>query len=95
MPRIVAHPSEAKTTKNNAEKSNLFFLILLLPCANWAGFSGGDPKCFDFQQDYINTRPAFLFSEVPLFAVAAQNFAGLSVLAVVAELPAAPGAGFQ
>jgi hypothetical protein len=27
MPRIVAHPSEAKTTKSNAQRSNLFFFI--------------------------------------------------------------------
>jgi hypothetical protein len=28
MPRIVAHPSKAKTTKSNAERSNLFFFIV-------------------------------------------------------------------
>ena len=27
MPRIVAHPSDAKTTKRNAQRSNLFFFI--------------------------------------------------------------------
>jgi hypothetical protein len=29
MPRIVAHPSKAKTTKSNAERNNVFFFILL------------------------------------------------------------------
>ena len=28
MPRIVAHPSEAETTKSNVQRSNLFFFIL-------------------------------------------------------------------
>ena len=27
MPRTVAHPSEAKTTKNHAQRSNFFFFI--------------------------------------------------------------------
>ena len=27
MPRTVAHPSEAKTTKSNVQRSNLFFFI--------------------------------------------------------------------
>jgi hypothetical protein len=27
IPLIVAHPSEAKTTKSNAERNNLFFFI--------------------------------------------------------------------
>jgi len=80
MPRIVAHPSEAKTTKSNAQKSNLFFLILASTWHTRAGTDqgslAGDPKCFDFQQDYINTRPAFLFSEAPLSDVVAQNFVG-------------------
>lgn len=32
MPRIVAHPSEAKKTKSNDQRSNLFFFIFYLPC---------------------------------------------------------------
>jgi hypothetical protein len=28
MPRIVAHPSKAETTKSNAERNNVFFFIL-------------------------------------------------------------------
>ena len=30
MPRTVAHPSEAKTTKNHAQRSNFFFFIFYL-----------------------------------------------------------------
>src|SRR5215510_1555546 len=72
MPRIVAHPSEAKTTKSNAEKSNLFFLILLpplrVPEQELARVSGGDPKCFDFKQ-YIVSILGLLFYSLKLLSL--------------------------
>src|SRR5262245_20873636 len=32
IPRIVAHPSEAKTTKNNDQRSSFFFFIFTFQC---------------------------------------------------------------
>src|SRR5262249_10040443 len=39
MPRIVAHPSEVKTTKINIHRSNLFFFILPPKAVNHAAIA--------------------------------------------------------
>ena len=39
MPRIVAHPSEVKTTKSNIHRSNLFFFILPSKAVNHAAIA--------------------------------------------------------
>src|SRR5262249_53142493 len=39
MPRIVAHPSEVKTTKSNVHRINLFFFILPSKAVNHAAIA--------------------------------------------------------